>query len=198
VRTRVAGVEVWMPRREAGLLYLAVHLFKHGFDLRHALVAVADAAALLRAGDGALDLDWLERQLDDPRDATALYMLLAQLGSRPTPVSQQLYERLGQHLDAHGLQRQADVLLASAERLTLSTATDFSLFDIGEQASLARALSGALAGVRRWRRRVQEAEPPTAGALTYWPALLRRSNWRFAYTTFLAGRLNARLDDDPT
>lgn len=194
-RTSVGGVDVWMPGREAGLLYLAVHLFKHGFDLRHALVAVADAAALLRAGGGVLDADWLERQLDDERDATALYMLLAQLGTRPTPAAQELFERLVRRMDARGLRTHADTLLASAERLTLSAATDFSLFDIGEQASLAHALSGVIAGAGRWRRRVQTPDTPATAAR--WTSLLRRANWRFAYTTFLAGRLNARLDRRP-
>ena len=196
-RTRMGGVEVWTPSREAGLLYLAVHLFKHGFDLRHALVAVADTAALLRVDEGALDVGWLEHQLEDARDATALYMLLAQLGAQPTPVAQDLYERLGRRLHARGLRTHADSLLASAERLTLSTATDFSLFEVGEQASLGRALSGVLAGARRWRRRVRPADAPATAAIASWPGLLRRANWRFAYTTFLAGRLNARLDTDP-
>lgn len=201
VLTRAGGVDVWWPSREAGLLYLAVHLFKHGFDLRHALVAVADAAALLRANDGRLDLDWLDHQLDDARDATALYMLLAQLGTRPTPMAQDLYERLGQRLHARGLRARADRLVASAEQLTLSTATDFSLFDVGEQASPARALSHLLAGAQRWRRRTGTAHAPAdgaPGATVRLPRLLQRANWRFAYTTFLAGRLNARLDDEPS
>ena len=197
-RSRISGVDVWMPSREAGLLYLAVHLFKHGFDLRHALVAVADTAALLRADGGALNIEWLARQLDDARDATALYMLLAQLGTRPTPVAQDQFERLGRQLDVRGLRTHADALLDSAEQLTLSAATDFSLFEIGEQASLAGALSGVLAGARRWRRRVRTpGVVPAPAAAARWPQLLRRANWRFAYTTFLAGRLNARLDDDP-
>jgi hypothetical protein len=194
-RTRMSGVDVWLPTREAGLLYLAVHLFKHGFDLRHALVAVTDAAFLLRAHDGRLDREWLEQQLDDPRDATALYMLLAQLGTQPTPAAQALYDRLGQQLDARGLRTHADTLLASAERLTLSAASDFSLFEVGEQASVARAVSGVFAGARRWRRRVHAPAAPTPVKAS-WAAALQRANWRFAYTTFLAGRLNARLDTE--
>lgn len=190
---RVARADVRMPRREAGLLYLAVHLFKHGFDLRHALVAVADAAALLRDDQRALDVGWLDRQLDDPRDATALYLLLALLGTCPTPTSRALRARLGERLDAHGLRVRADALLASAERQTLSSATDFSLFDVGEQASVGRALVSVLAGMRRWQRRAHAPVAPAAQTRPRWPVLLRRANWRHAYTTFLAGRLHARL-----
>jgi hypothetical protein len=76
-------------------------------------------------------------------------------------------------------------------------ATDFSLMEIGEQTSVREIARQLVAGVRRWRRRVQgerkagEGRPRVRGLVDL--ALTLDANWRYAHTTFLVGRLSSRL-----
>lgn len=190
---RVGGVAVQLPTVEAGLLYLAAHLFKHGFDLRHALVAIEDAVVLLRTRGASLDVEWMARHLHDPRDATALYMLLAQIGVMPTPAAQALFESTRERVMALGMLSTAHAVIGSASRLTLSSDTDFSLFDVGEQNRPWRSVARLAGGALRWRKRV-EGHSSTAIGSNSLARLVGRANWRYAYTTYLAGRLNARLE----
>ncbi|MGC4081464.1 MAG: nucleotidyltransferase family protein [Vicinamibacterales bacterium] len=185
---RIGGVPVRVPSREAGLLYIAVHLFKHGLDLRHTLMAVCDTATLLRRHAEPLDLTWIEQQCGDLPTAVALYVLLTLVGDLPTPDARTLHAQLRTKLDTHGLRKPADNLVSRADTLSLIRSSDFSLFDVGEQvATPAAALRFLVDGVRRWRRRTGGGEE--AAAL---PRLLSRTNWRYAVATFQAGRLHAR------
>ncbi|MBS1816721.1 MAG: nucleotidyltransferase family protein [Acidobacteria bacterium] len=191
-RTRFGPVTVLTPSREAGLLYLAAHVFKHGFDLRHALVAIGDASAILHGDDG-LDLEWMDAELQDTRDALAVYLLLTYLGDVPTSQGRELHARVSRRLEQRGLRRDADRLLAAASQLTLLSGTDFSLFDVGEQQSMVLLLRRLVAGAFRWRGRVRHGESGSLEGVGL-ARLARRANWRYAYTTFLAGRLHARSE----
>jgi hypothetical protein len=180
-----------VPSPEAGLLYGAVHLFKHGFDLRHAVTAVSDAFVLLQQADDELDTGWLAAQLANPLNATALYMLLTLLGDATTRAGADLLRSARVEVDRIGSAGQADTIVASAERLPLMTADDFSLFDVGESGTGWSTLRKLAAGTARWRRRVNDgAANRRVGELS---RLLTRANWRYAYTSYRAGRLSAKL-----
>ena len=188
---RHAGPTALAPSHEAGLLYLAVHLYKHGFDLRHSLVAIVDAAAVLRAAGDTLDVPWLLAELDDGRDVVAMHMLLALVEAVPSEAGRLLQSRVRARMHTAGLTASADRLLASVQKLSLMTASDFSLFDVGEQHGLPTLVGHLLSGVLRWRRRTGGA-PGTAVGAGAIGRLTRASTWRYAYTSFLAGRLHAR------
>ena len=188
---REAGPTALAPSTEAGLLYLAAHLYKHGFDLRHTLVAIVDAAAVLHAAGDTLDVDWMLAELDDARDVVAVYMLLALVGTSPSEAGRRLQQQVRGRMTTAGLTGSADRLLASVRQLSLITASDFSLFDVGEQHSLLSLIGRLLAGVVRWKRRTggTEGAATRGGAMS---RLTRGATWRYAYTSFLAGRLLAR------
>lgn len=188
---RQAGPTALAPSAEAGLLYLAAHLYKHGFDLRHTLVAIVDAAAVLQAAGDTLDVDWMLAELDDARDVVAVYMLLTLVGASPSEAGRRLQQQVHDRMNAAGLTSPADRLLASVRQLSLITASDFSLFDVGEQHSLLALAGHLLAGMVRWKRRTGRMPEPDAGrgALS---RLAHGATWRYAYTSFLAGRLHAR------
>jgi hypothetical protein len=190
---RVSATDVRLPQYEAGLLYVAVHLLKHGLDLRHALVATADAAAILRRAGDALDEDWLGRQLEDAQQATALYLLLSLVGRVPDSGGSRLFDSARARLARLGALRRADRLLAACEHATLSSATDFSMFDLAQQRSLLAMVRTLARSAGRWRRRVTRSTDAIGGT----PGLtLIRANWGYAYQTWLAGRLTARVSRD--
>jgi hypothetical protein len=189
---RVAGATFRIPAPEAGLLYGAVHLFKHGLDLRHALTAICDAAATITATGSDLDTGWLATRLEQPLNATALYMLLRLVDRQPTTQSEQLLQAARAQVERHGARRQADAIVASARRLPLMTSDDFSLFDVGESAAGWSRLRKLAQGTTRWRRRVNVAARTAPGMPL--ARLLRRASWRYAYTSYMAGRLSARLE----
>lgn len=188
---RQAGPTALAPSAEAGFLYLAAHLYKHGFDLRHTLVAIVDAAAVLQAAGDTLDVEWMLTELDDTRDVVAVYLLLALVGASPSEAGRRLQQQVGDRMSAAGLTSSADRLLESVRHLSLITASDFSLFEVGEQRSLLTVAGHLLAGIVRWRRRTGGTPGAVAGggALS---RLTRGATWRYAYTSFLAGRLHAR------
>ncbi|MGE3959606.1 MAG: nucleotidyltransferase family protein [Vicinamibacterales bacterium] len=193
---RAGGVEVLVPSAEAGLVYLAVHLMKHGYDLRHAAVATCDAYHVLRAAGEALDRSWLGRQAAAPGHAVALHLLLARIRRPPSAAAADLKRLVSERVDAQGLRRQADALLRQAEALELSATDDFSLFELGDRLASGSAGRLLLDGVTRWRRRTggHARQPGSPGLLTR----LWRANWRYAYVTFLAGRLHARAGEAAT
>ncbi len=205
VEVRQAGAVFRVPTQEAGLLYCAVHLFKHGFDVRHAMVAICDALTLLSDRNHPPDLipegAWLDaaaapvalalmERLSDPLEATALYMLLALADPEPESHAARLRAAAGERVDHLGARARADAILGSVQRLPLMTREDFSLFDVGESGSGWTTMARLAQGAVRWRRRVDREGGAKRSGLA---RLLGRANWRYAYTSYLAGRLSARL-----
>jgi hypothetical protein len=193
-QVRAGGASYHRPSTEAGLLYLAIHLFKHGLDLRHAMTAVADARTLLRHAGDALSLPRLAAHLADTYQAVALHALLT-LAQPETGPGRALLRETGRRLEASGLRRDADRLAASSEHLPFSTPADVSLYEVAQRHGVAGAVRAVAEGLRRrWNRRlaVAPAAPAGEGALPSGRRVFRPAHWRYARATWAAGRLAAR------
>ncbi len=212
MRRRVQGLEVTVPSHAAGLVIAALHAFKHGYDTRHHWTAVADASAILRAAGASLDLEWLEAHMREPRIATALYMLLSACslphsGTASGDTARHLQAAAATRVSALGVRDAADRVLHHGRRLRPITGADFSLMAVSEQPTVSAAARRFASAFTRRRRReaagvARQPRRRAIRSLSAWSAVLR-TNWRYAYTTFLVGRLVARLDvqaradDDP-
>jgi hypothetical protein len=195
---RTGRLEVLVPSPADGLRMLAVHTMKHGLDLRHLMAAIGDAHAIARVGRPALDPARACRRLDDPFEATALYLLLAAAGAATLPeAGREVYARTVNAVDRCGTRRSADRILAASVRARFVRSDDFSLLAVGEAGIGPSAAADLVRRGRRWRRRVALADAP--------PAVRRRSalrrlagaNWRWAWATYRTGRLLNRLSGLP-
>jgi hypothetical protein len=95
-----------------------------------------------------------------------------------------------------GVRARADDIVERSRRLRPMRATDFSLLEIGEATSMRGTMRLLIGGLGRWRDRVQRGREGgrRAGARGLRDlALSLDANWRYAYTTFLVGRLVSRL-----
>jgi hypothetical protein len=203
--TRIGATTVRVPSPSAGLLIAAVHAFKHGYDTRHRWSAVADASAIVRAAGSSLDLSWLDDRIDDPRAAIALYLLLGMCADPADACARDavatIRARATTRVETAGLRAAADRVLHHGQRLRPITGRDFSLMAIGEQLSPLAAARRFLSSAARRRRRHAAAAPLASargGGGGAAGTAFGRLNWRYAYTTFLVGRLASRCAMTPT
>lgn len=194
------GVDVLHPGPEAGLLLIAMHLFKHHLDPKHRLRAVADVAALLRRhGDG---LEWgrLRRSADEPFTAGILFTLLrVAAAAHLDPGAAELLRACESRLVEAGALRRAERIISIGTRMGRVRAHDACLVHYGRHSTITRTLPGlaerALSRDRattlRLRRRLGGTTIETPGRVLR--EILPGANWRYTLTSYLVGRLDSFL-----
>lgn len=197
---RIKGVDVVVPTMEAGLVMAAIHAFKHAYDVRHLWAGIADLSAILRRRGDALDVDWLVARMADATVAVAIYILLCASGpdgAAGTVAARRLAAAAQDRVRDAGVIGAADGILRRARRLRAVRKGDFSLMAVGEErAPVAVRQVATMIGRRLGRMKNAAAGVHRTGPLTaaVSAASHMTANWRYAYTSFLVGRLKAKLE----
>jgi hypothetical protein len=138
------------------------------------------------------------RWFDDAFDAAAVYLLLSAAGeSALPPTGRHLLAEASSAATRHGTKDQVDRLLRTTRHLRFTRQQDFSLFAVGESGLRPAAVARLLLSSVRWRRRVRFADARNEAGGRSALSRLGTANWRYAWTTYLAGRLSGRLTRGP-